>query len=613
MPETNIPEPRPTAVDLDEVERTLAASRERLLSMRVPAGHWEGELSASALSTATAVCALEIVRRNHSEEQEDLAGLIQRGLRWLRHHQNEDGGFGDTVECPSNISTTALAWATLSLCGIEETRLCAEAWLKEEIGDLTASSLAGAIGRRYGTDRTFSVPILTMCALAGRFGQGRDAWNSIPRLPFELAALPRSWFRWLGLPVVSYALPALIAIGQVGHHHRPTRNPAARLIRLLARKRTLRILDSIQPASGGFLEAAPLTSFVAMSLAAAGGTDHAVTRRSVKFLVDSAREDGSWPIDTNLATWVTTLSIRTLSAGGRLARALSGDERRSLAAWLLRQQMRVRHPYTHAAPGGWAWTDRSGGVPDADDTPGALLALSSLGDGEDPDTLQAVRAGIEWLLDLQNRDGGIPTFCRGWGKLPFDQSSPDLTAHSLRAWSAWKGSLPDAVERRVKRAMGRAFDFLLRTQREDGAWIPLWFGNPWTEDETNPVYGTTRVLMCAGLSPGQEWRQAMDRGMAWLLSAQNPDGGFGGGPGVASSIEETALSVEALTSLPGAGEEAVARGCRWLTHRTAAGSRYESTPIGLYFARLWYREELYPLIFTVSALERVLSKFRQGI
>ncbi|MEZ6048428.1 MAG: hypothetical protein R3C11_23220 [Planctomycetaceae bacterium] len=40
---------------------------------------------------------------------------------------------------------------------------------------------------------------------------------------------------------------------------------------------------------------------------------------------------------------------------------------------------------------------------------------------------------MNWLLDLQNRDGGWPTFCRGWGALPFDRSAPDLTAHALRA------------------------------------------------------------------------------------------------------------------------------------------------------------------------------------
>ena len=76
-------------------------------------------------------------------------------------------------------------------------------------------------------------------------------------------------------------------------------------------------------------------------------------------------------------------------------------------------------------------------MPDADDTPGALLALLQLGTVESADARSRGIAGVRWLLDLQNRDGGIPTFCRGWGALPFDRSSPDLTAHTLRAWSAW--------------------------------------------------------------------------------------------------------------------------------------------------------------------------------
>ena len=47
---------------------------------------------------------------------------------------------------------------------------------------------------------------------------------------------------------------------------------------------------------------------------------------------------------------------------------------------------------------------------------------------------EGVAEGLKWLLGLQNSDGGIPTFCRGWGTLPFDRSSPDLTAHAIRAW-----------------------------------------------------------------------------------------------------------------------------------------------------------------------------------
>ena len=53
-----------------------------------------------------------------------------------------------------------------------------------------------------------------------------------------------------------------------------------------------------------------------MALAACGGRAPEVTADGVRFLVASVRPDGSWPIDTNLATWVTTLSVNALAAAG---------------------------------------------------------------------------------------------------------------------------------------------------------------------------------------------------------------------------------------------------------------------------------------------------------
>jgi squalene-hopene/tetraprenyl-beta-curcumene cyclase len=579
--------------DRSLIARTLANARQKLLGARNAAGHWEGELSSSALSTATAVCALELVRRNRGDAPAALVGLVRAGLDWLARHQNADGGFGDTVDSPSNISTTTLSWASLGLVpGHDASFARAEAWLKKECSALSAPALAETISRRYGEDRTFSVPILTMCALAGRFGDGPAAWSSIPGLPFELAALPRSWFGALGLRVVSYALPALIAIGRAIHQHHPPGNPLTRLFRSLAEGRTLRLLEAIQPASGGFLEATPLTSFVTMSLAGSGLASHPVTRKGVEFLAASARPDGSWAIDTNLATWITTLSVNGL-----------GDElpaagRKAIRDWLLGQQYKAVHPYTGAAPGGWAWTDRSGGVPDADDTPGALLALARL-DAEDPEVKAAAAAGVTWLLDLQNSDGGIPTFCRGWGKLPFDRSCPDLTSHAIRAWSAWPSE-------RGRKAVAHAFGYLVRSQGADGTWIPLWFGNQRAPEQANPVYGTSRVLLCAGLSAAFPWTSAVDRAKAWLVRAQNGDGGFGAAPGLDSTIEETALALEGLAAAGGSGV-AITRACRWLADRSAEGTSFEPTPIGLYFAKLWYWDRLYPMIFTVAALGRVRS------
>src|SRR3954467_11838150 len=95
-------------------ERLRAAyitARGALLAERVPAGHWVGELSTSALSTATAVMALHLV--NPFEHR----GRIHAGPRCLPGHQNADGGWGDTDKSVSNISTSMLVRAVFELTG----------------------------------------------------------------------------------------------------------------------------------------------------------------------------------------------------------------------------------------------------------------------------------------------------------------------------------------------------------------------------------------------------------------------------------------------------------------------------------------------------------------
>jgi squalene-hopene/tetraprenyl-beta-curcumene cyclase len=81
-----------------------------LLAERTPEGHWVGELSTSALSTATAVSALALVRKATSLHG-SFGPLIASGLAWLANNQNADGGWGDTVRSFSNISATMLCRA----------------------------------------------------------------------------------------------------------------------------------------------------------------------------------------------------------------------------------------------------------------------------------------------------------------------------------------------------------------------------------------------------------------------------------------------------------------------------------------------------------------------
>lgn len=636
----------PTSIPRQRLESGYERAKAALLAERTSLGHWEGELSSSALSTATSVMALELVRRGAAERADvNFSTLIGGGLRWIALHQNPDGGWGDTTLSHSNIATTMLCHAAFhgaqAAAEYSATVQSSQSYIEREGG-------VAAVRARYGKDKTFSIPILTHCALAGLVD-----WREVAALPFELACVPARFYRWVRMPVVSYALPALIAIGQARHHFVKPRNPLVRAVRNASIGRSLKILERIQPASGGFLEAAPLTGFVTMSLAGIGLWHHPVALRGTEFLVRSVRADGSWPIDTNLATWTTTLAVNALGDD------LPSESVPELLAWLLGQQYQEIHPYTNSPPGAWAWTDLTGGVPDADDTPGAILALLNLcrparqpfqadqatcelgteaSQAGKPDVRNAIEKGLRWLLDLQNRDGGWPTFCRGWGLLPFDRSAPDLTAHALRALIAWQtpadvpssALIPQSRQRRAERA---GWLYLAHTQRSDGSWLPLWFGNQDVPHDENPTYGTARVL-AAYRDAGLLNDPAARRGLEWLVTTQNTDGGWGGGPGINSSVEETALALEIVLSielgqrlhrvsetesrrsesvpasrprwekaLPGEVlAECAERGLDWLLCRVENGIFTEPSPIGFYFAKLWYFEKLYPLIFTVAAL-----------
>lgn len=583
------------ALPRPEIERALGLLERRLLATRTPAGTWRGELSSSALATAVAVTAL------HLADPEVHAEPVRRGGRWLAGHVNADRGWGDTPDSRSSLATTVLVWSALTLAGeagAAEARDGAAGFVRGRAGGLAPAILAGAIAAAYGRDRTFAAPILTVAALAGVLGEAPRCWDLVPQLPFEAGLLPHRLLALLRLPVVSYALPALIAIGLVRHHHAPTRVAPLRQVRDGVAPRVLRRLERLQPPGGGFLEATPLTAFVVASLAACGRGAHPVAARGVGFLLASQRPDGSWPVDSDLATWVTTLAVKALDASGR---GVSEVPRAGLLVWLLGQQHRRRHPFTGAAPGGFAWSDLPGAVPDADDTAGALLALRHLDPGGRA-ACGAAAAAAAWLVGLQNRDGGVPTFCRGWGRLPFDRSCPDITAHAVRALAAWQDRLDPATARRVRRFIPQALAYLARAQRPDGAWRPLWFGNQWQPDGANDVYGTAQVVTAlAGIVPDDP---GLVRGRAFLVAAQNADGGWGRDAAGHSTVEETALAVSALA---GSGaHDAAERGTAWLCRRAAAAD-LTPAPIGLYFASLWYAERLYPVIFAVTALGRVLA------
>ncbi len=572
-----------------------------ILSMRNHQGVWDGELSSSALSTATAIFAL------YKYDKTKYSQYIENGIDWLRRNVNADGGFGDSVKSESNMSTTLLVWSAISIVKDRDEYsnfiLLIESWLLHHAGSLEPKSISSSILSHYKEDLTFSAPILAFCALAGRLGS--DGWRYVPQLPFQFAALPNSFFRLMNLNVVSYAIPALISIGLVRYRSRPSKNPIVRLINKMVTPKVLRVLDDKQPSNGGFLEAAPLTSFVLMSLVDAGFADLDVCKKAVSFLENSIRQDGSWPIDTNLSTWVTTLAVNSFS--DESIGNIDKNSKDKILSWLTNQQFKDIHPFTKSAPGGWAWTNLPGGAPDADDTSGALIALKRLSN-DDIQSRLAAQNGIEWLLGVQNSDGGIPTFCRGWGKLPFDCSCPDITAHALRAFLVWYNVVDDELKNKITTSIQRMVKYLKTKQQDDGSWLPLWFGNQDDKGKANPVYGTSLVLY--GLKEAMKSDVAhlddmVSRGKAFLVGVQNSDGGWGGNLNIQSSIEETSLAVKAMACFGKSSE--LSNGAEWLKKHCFEEGHIvmPAKPIGLYFASLWYFEKMYPYTFACSALNEV--------
>lgn len=570
-------------MNIGQLKEIQTSALERLESGRSADGMWRGTLSSSAISTAVSVFALQRIDAVRYES------YIDKGIEWLRATMNADGSWGDSVESPSNMTATLLTY--VSLYAVGENSALTRAWLNSQFGGVREHDLIDGVLKYYGKDLTFSVPILMMCALAGVI----HSWKKIPPFPFELATLPQKLFRYLNLPVVSYAIPALIAIGIC---QMKRKGGTASYVRGLFIPKAMRVLERMQPEDGGYLEAAPLTAFVSMCLAESGYRNEEVTQKCARFLVDTVRDDGSWPIDTNLSGWCTSLAGKVL--------CLTDEGKAGLADTIKHNITKDVHPFTGAKSGGWGWSDLSGSVPDGDDTSGALVALHRLLGGK---VCEEVENGLRWLMWLQNNDGGMPTFCKGWGKLPFDRSTPDITSHAVLAMGLWLPSLDGKLRNDVSDSIRRMLRWLDRqVGKSMQGWVPLWFGDQDASDEKAPVYGTATAIDYLMSTRLPEAVMIAESQIDFIVRTQNEDGGWGGNKRVASKVTYTSRALGALAHFPGRFEDAKERGWDYIYKRFKDGTLYDREPIGLYFSRLWYSEDLYNVTFLLNAIKTELNE-----
>jgi squalene-hopene/tetraprenyl-beta-curcumene cyclase len=207
--------------------------------------------------------------------------------------------------------------------------------------------------------------------------------------------------------------------------------------------------------------------------------------------------------------------------------------------------------------GGWSYLpDLPEVPPDADDLGQVLQALTRLGGAALAFTCEEP---IRLALDASGAHGGFPT----WIFEPGSRSSADRRTRAYLQVIGGAGVHPDVVANllmglllydpvRYRHALLRAVPYLESMQEEHGSWRSHWYAGPY--------YGTYRVgTVLRALAPESG---ALSRARSFLLDDQRPDGAWGM---TASEPLSTALAVLALTAVGRPSDAAaVERGLEYL-------------------------------------------------
>jgi squalene-hopene/tetraprenyl-beta-curcumene cyclase len=308
-----------------------------------------------------------------------------------------------------------------------------------------------------------------------------------------------------------------------------------------------------------------------------------------------------------------------------LSAGLDADspEMSQAAEWLRSKQTTIKGDWSvlnpDGEPGGWSFEHHNRYFPDVDCAVMVLDAFALL-DGDDPaqsGTAEAMQRGVNWVVSMQNDDGGwaawdknaldikeLLPFLQDALWLPVDISWADVTARALLALAdlGYPGEFGDPS------AIPQGLAFLKSQQTDVGAWYGRW--------GVNYTYGTGQVLQALaalGESPDLPY---VRRAINWLLSAQNPDGGWGEDPisyldpsqaGVGeSTVFQTAYVLIGLIAMGEADNPPVERGVRWLLDaQQADGSWFDEKFLGCNLPGYWYSR--YDLLSTYKAAYALLA------
>jgi len=256
--------------------------------------------------------------------------------------------------------------------------------------------------------------------------------------------------------------------------------------------------------------------------------DRAIARYSIeKLLFETETEIYCQPCVSPV--WDTALAAHSLlEVGGEAEResALKGLE------WLKpKQVLDVKGDWADqrpdVRPGGWAFQYANPHYPDLDDTAVVVMALDRATNlpGSREDNGTAISRGREWISGLQSKNGGWASFDADntylyLNNIPFsdhgallDPPTVDVSARCV----SMLAQLGETAE--TSPTLKRGVDYLFKEQEKDGSWFGRW--------GMNYIYGTWSALCALNAAGVSHSSDSMRRAVAWLISIQNEDGGWG--------------------------------------------------------------------------------------
>ncbi len=623
------------------LEQAIERGADHLLSLQFEPGYWLGELEADSTLESDYIYYLHVLGKADPARVAKLANYV-------RQKQLPDGGWSIYPGGPSELNATCKAYFALKLAG-DNPKSARMVQARETVLRLGGLERSNSYVRFY-------------LAVTGALG-----WEMVPSILPEMMLLPNwfylniyemsSWTRGIVIPMAilsalrpNWRLPEFAHVDELFKD--PKQKTAAfdwsdrliswrnfflaadRAMKLYEklpwkplRQRALReakswLLDHLERTEGlAAIYPAMMNSIFAL-IALGHGPDDPLTAREIReFARFEIEEEDTIRLQPCVSpVWDTCIAMVALEEAG-----VPADHPALVksAEWILSKQVlgagdwQVKNK--DAAPGGWVFEFRNDFYPDVDDTAFVLMALQRV-KFPDPKRMEAaVRRGIQWLLSMQNRDGGWAAFDRDNNKgflcnIPFadhnamlDPSTADVTARVLECLGrfGWSANHP---------AIQRAVEFLLKDQCEDGSWFGRW--------GVNYVYGTSGVLRSLE-TVSLTAKEYCQRAVRWLRSVQKPDGSFGEslrsytepqtkGEG-SSTASQTAWGLIGLLAGAEASDPAIQKAVSYLVdEQNDDGSWSESEFTGTGFPCVFYlKYHLYRNSFPLYALARFRNQSQE--